>query len=112
MGSFYEKAILDDQLAPFFVNELGDDLKDEEWVDHIDLLADFWLAKLEGERTYIGNFVGAHIKLPHIKREVFARWLELFSETADEIYEPELATRFKKKGQELAKQFMKASIKI
>ena len=64
MTSFYEKAIHDEEIGCFFVNELGDDLTSEEWIDHIDLLADFWLAKLLGEKTYVGNFVGAHIKMP------------------------------------------------
>lgn len=112
MTSFYQKAIEDKELGPFFVDELGDDLEDEEWVAHIDLLADFWLAKLLRENTYVGNFVGAHIKMPHIKRETFARWLEIFAVTADEVYAPELAERFKKKGRELSKQFMRSSIKI
>lgn len=112
MTLFYEKAIDDQEIGHFFVNELGDDLSSEDWIEHIELLADFWLAKLLGERTYVGNFVGAHIKLPHIKRENFERWVELFSVTADELYVPELAERFKKKGVQFSKQFLRASIKI
>ena len=57
MTSFYEKAIHDDELAHFFRDEIGDDLSDEEWIEHIELLADFWLAKMLGEDTYYGNFV-------------------------------------------------------
>ena len=112
MTLFYEKAIEDEEIGYFFVNELGDDLTSEEWIDHIDLLADFWLAKLLNEKTYVGNFVGAHIKMPPIKREKFERWIEIFSVTADAVYVPELAERFKKKGVQFSKQFLRSSIKI
>ena len=112
MTLFYEKALNDKILAPFFVDELGDNLEDEEWVEHIELLADFWLAKLLGEDTYYGNFVGAHVKMPHIKQDSFTRWLELFSETSDEVYVPEVSTIFKKKGLQLSKQFKTSKKKI
>ncbi|MEN8303063.1 MAG: group III truncated hemoglobin [Campylobacterota bacterium] len=112
MTIFYEKAILDEEIGPFFTNELGDDLTSEDWVEHIELLADFWLAKLLGEDTYIGNFIGAHIKLPHIRRESFARWIELFSVTSDEVYTPELSKLFKKKGVEFSKEFMSTRLKV
>ena len=112
MTEFYKKAIDDDILGPFFIHELGDDIEDEDWVEHIDLLADFWLAKMLGENTYYGNFIGAHIKLPHIKKENFQRWVKLFSATADEVYVPDLAERFKKKGLQFSKEFMSSQLKI
>jgi len=112
MTAFYEKAIKDQELGPFFINEIGDDITDEDWTDHIELLADFWLAKLLGEDTYYGNFVGAHVKMPPIKRESFARWLELFSQTADEVYAPDTAELFKIKAIALVKEFFNTKKKI
>lgn len=112
MTAFYEKAIEDEVLAPFFINEISDDISDEDWVEHIELLADFWLAQLLGEDTYYGNFVGAHVKMPTIKRENFARWLELFTQTADEVYAPDTAEIFKKKALELVKEFFNSTKKI
>ncbi|MFT5659731.1 MAG: truncated hemoglobin YjbI [Sulfurimonas sp.] len=106
MTLFYEKAIDDEVLGPFFIHELGDDITDEDWVAHIDLLADFWLAELLGKDTYVGNFIGAHIKLPHIKKEAFSNWIKLFSAAADKVYVPELSERFKKHGILLSKQFI------
>ncbi|MDF1877808.1 group III truncated hemoglobin [Sulfurimonas sp. SAG-AH-194-L11] len=106
MTVFYENAILDPDLGPFFIHELGSDMSDEDWIGHIDLLADFWLAELLGHKTYIGNFIGAHIKLPYIKNELFAIWINLFSNAADTIYTPELATMFKEKGRELSREFI------
>lgn len=112
MTAFYERAIEDEMLAPFFINELGENLTDEDWVEHIELLADFWLAKILGEDTYYGNFIGAHAKMPHIKRENYDRWLELFSVTADEVYAPDIAAVFKKKGLQFTKQFLTTDKKI
>lgn len=112
MTSFYEKAIQDEELAPFFIDELGDDLAEEEWVEHIELLADFWLAEILGEDTYYGNFIGAHVKMPRIRKESLANWVELFTQTADEVYLPEVAEPLKKKGRQLAKQFMSSKKKI
>ncbi len=112
MTAFYTKAIEDQELAPFFIDEIGDDISDEDWIEHIELLADFWLAQLLGEDTYYGNFVGAHVKMPHIKRESFARWLELFSQTADEVYAPDTAEIFKKKAIALVKEFFSSPKKI
>ena len=106
MTLFYEKAILDEELGPFFTHELGDDISNDDWDAHIELLADFWLAELLGEKTYVGNFIGAHIKLPHIKNELFAIWLKLFCDAADSIYTPKTAEIFKERGKVLVKQFM------
>ncbi len=106
MRIFYENAILDPELGPFFTHELGDDILNDDWLAHIDLLADFWLAELLGHKTYKGNFIGAHIKLPYIKNELFSIWINLFSSAADTIYTPDIANIFKKKGRELSREFI------
>ncbi len=106
MTLFYKKAINDSVLASFFIDELGDDITSEDWIEHIELLADFWLAELLGEKTYKGNFVGAHIKLPRIKKETFSNWIELFSLSADEVYVADIANEFKKRGILLSQQFI------
>ena len=112
MRHFYEQAVLDPQIGPFFIHELGDDMDDEDWVEHIELLADFWLAKMLGHDTYYGNFVGAHVKLPRIKREHFDIWLRLFSLSADFVYTTEIAERFKKIAKVFTQQFLTTSKKI
>ncbi|MBL1242824.1 MAG: group III truncated hemoglobin [Sulfurimonas sp.] len=107
MTLFYKKAILDKDLGPFFTHELGDDMANDDWIAHIDLLADFWLAELLEQKTYKGNVIGAHIKLPHIKNELFAIWIKLFSSSVETIYTAEIANIFKKRGNELSQQFMR-----
>ncbi|MDQ7042465.1 MAG: group III truncated hemoglobin [Sulfurimonas sp.] len=105
MTLFYTKALKDKLLGPFFVHELGDDMQNDDWLEHIDLLADFWLTQLNGEDTYYGNFIGAHIKVSHITEESFVVWLELFSQAVDELYTQDIAKRFKEKGIKLAEEF-------
>lgn len=107
MTSFYVKAISDEEIGPFFINELGDDITNEDWKEHIELLADFWLAMLLNTGPYWGNPSGAHFGIPHLTRKSFMRWIELFSETADEVYAPDLSVRFKQKGIYLAEVFMR-----
>lgn len=112
MTSFYEKAMLDPDLGPYFINELGDDIANKEWVDHIELLADFWLAKILGEDTYYGSFIGAHVKMPTIHKETFTRWEDLFSVAADEVYTADIAQLFKKKALQFSKQFQSSKKKL
>jgi hemoglobin len=112
MSTFYQKVAKDNMLAPYFFEELGDDLNDTEWVEHVELLADFWMAHLLEKDTYFGNFIGAHAKMRHIKKEAYGRWLKLFEESADEIYTPDTAELFKKKALEFVKQFLSTNLKI
>ncbi len=106
MTSFYIKVIDDKVLSDFFTNELGDDIGNKDWEEHIELLADFWLAKLMDEDTYKGNVFGMHTRVAGIKRESFVRWMELFSISADEVYVPELSLVFKDKGRDFSEQFI------
>lgn len=107
MTLFYQRAIEDEELGPFFIHQLGDDIRNEDWVEHIELLADFWLAELLGEKTYKGNIYGAHIKVPHISRGSFMKWIELFSASADEIYAPDISDQLKKKGILFSEEFIR-----
>jgi hemoglobin len=45
--------------------------------------------------------MGTHAKHP-IRPEHFDRWLELWRETADDVFEPELAERFRAKADRIA----------
>ena len=107
MTLFYKRAIADKELGPFFVHQLGNDITHEDWIEHIELLADFWLAELLGEKTYKGNIYGAHIKVPHINRESFSKWIQLFSASADEVYISDISDRLKKKGIFFSEEFIR-----
>lgn len=106
MTSFYIKVIDDEMLAHFFTNELGDDINNEDWTEHIELLGEFWLAKLLGEKTYEGNVFGMHTRVQHISRESFVRWMELFTVSLDEVYVPDVANSFRDRAKLFSEQFI------
>jgi hemoglobin len=90
---FYQAVIPDSILGPIF------HAMHVDWSVHIPKLVDFWCARLLDQPGYVGNPVGAH--QPVLDRCPFgevelARWLELWTETVDELFVGDVA--------ELAKQ--------
>jgi hemoglobin len=73
---FYSKGIEDALLGPIF--SAIDNLD-----QHIGIIANFWSKSLLGTERYQGHPFGVHIDLP-VEPEHFARWLELFTESANE----------------------------
>ncbi|MBM3640769.1 MAG: group III truncated hemoglobin [Alphaproteobacteria bacterium] len=76
VGRFYAKGAEDQLLGPIFMAIDGLD-------EHMGIVANFWSKTLLGTEHYQGHPFAAHINLP-IEPEHFARWLELFSESANE----------------------------
>ncbi len=103
---FYEKAMLDNDIGHFFTLELGDELTNEDWIDHISRLVDFWGTVFLEERLYKSDPYGPHFTIIGLEKEHFTRWMHLFNETADEIYIPVIANKFKEKGLHYSKDFM------
>jgi len=104
---FYEKAMLDKDIGHFFILELGDDLTNEDWVDHISRLVDFWGTIFLEERLYNSDPYGPHFTIIGLEKEHFTRWMKLFNETADEIYIPVIAQKFKEEGLHYSEDFMR-----
>ncbi len=104
--SFYEMLIKDDLVGPFFIKALGDDLKNDKWYDHFRTLDNFWLMMMTGERGYMGDPFLPHVFIGRLTEETFERWLELFNKHIHEHFIPEIADKFYKKSEILAKQFM------
>ena len=75
---FYAKVREDDEIGPLFNQEV------QNWDAHLALLKDFWSTVLLATGKYKGNPLLAHFPLP-IEERYFARWLALFSETANEV---------------------------
>ncbi len=105
--SFYWKILKDDTVGPFFVAKLGDDMSNEYWKPHLELLINFWSSMMLGDGSYRGNPFAPHMSLGELNREVFERWLKLFFETLDEIYEPQVADVFKERSTIIAGNFMR-----
>ncbi len=107
MRLFYSKAMKDDNIGHYFLDTLGDEMNNALWRKHIDLLTDFWLTILAVERCYERDPYTPHVDLPALKREDFSQWKQLFFTSVDELYIPQIAERFKKKGEMFSKRFMR-----
>ena len=103
---FYTSVLKDDVLAPFFIKALGNDLKNGKWHEHLNTLYNFWMLMMTGTSPYQGHPYPPHAFLGLSNRDVFDRWLELFKETLDELFIPEISDKFYKKAEVLAEQFI------
>ena len=100
VDSFYDKVRKDTLLAPIFNNVIG-----EKWPEHLAKLYRFWQTVLLDQHSYEGSPFVPHSRLP-ISEEHFERWLHLFRETVDELFEGEKAIRAKWQGERMAEMFL------
>ncbi len=106
VDSFYPKVLKDEIVGPFFIQKLGSDINSKEWQEHLKLLGDFWAMTSLGDLTYQGSPLAPHFNLPGISKEAFIRWLTLFHQTVDEVYEGNAAEFFKQRSTNIANNFM------
>ena len=85
---FYAKVRRDPMIGPLFNAAIDD------WDAHLAPLRAFWSSVMLTTGRYKGNPMGAHLKHP-IRPEFFTRWLELWGETADELFVPAVAEQFR-----------------
>jgi hemoglobin len=83
---FYQAVVQDELLGPIF--------EGVDWGAHLPKMVDFWCDRLLGIPGYQGNPVGAH--QPVLDRFPFGdaeldRWLELWTETVEELFTGETA---------------------
>jgi hemoglobin len=93
--TFYRRTSQDPVLGPIFAEQIDD------WDVHIAKLCDFWssVALLTGR--YHGTPMAAHMPMP-LGRTEFARWLEIFAETAKDVCPPEAAAHFVERANRIA----------
>ena len=56
--AFYANVLQDEVLAPFFINALGHDMKNDKWYEHLITLDNFWLGlmlKDDSKGTRLSN---------------------------------------------------------
>ncbi|GJM33792.1 MAG: hypothetical protein DHS20C18_27930 [Saprospiraceae bacterium] len=90
---FYGKLLDDALLAPIFLEVAKIDLP-----KHLPILFDFWESVLFQAGKYKNNALEIHLDL-HLEHRLeeahFERWLVLFNETVDELFEGEKAKQAK-----------------
>ena len=105
--NFYRRVLKDDIVGSFFIAKLGDDMSNEYWKPHLELLVNFWASIALNDTSYRGNPFAPHMHLGELSREVFEQWLILFYATLDEVYEPQIADQFKERSSIIAGNFMR-----
>ena len=104
---FYSKILKEDnEVSKVFVSKLGDDLNNDHWKEHIEILTNFWAMIALQEENYHGNPMMAHFDLP-LTRDMFGSWLVMFFEVVDSLYEDHLGMVFKSRAQNIAGNFMR-----
>ena len=102
---FYEKALSDPIIGFFFTQ-----VTDLEVESHVPKVVNFWETMLFGENImersyYSGNMLKAHVDVDakaRIQTGHFTRWLYLFHNTVDSLYEGARADLLKEKATKMA----------
>lgn len=98
---FYGKALSDPVLAEPFAELRANGLR-----SHLPVMCDFWETVLFRAGRYRGNALSVHRAL-HARHPLsarhFVRWLTLWTETVDELYQGPHADRAKLQGGRIAK---------
>lgn len=98
--SFYSKVLQDDLLAHFFAYA-----KEHKWEEHLQTLDSFWNSIIFYKNDYLGNPMQVHKTLhafKHLQHRDFERWLQLFNQTVDELFEGEKAELAKQRAMSIA----------
>lgn len=99
VNSFYEKVQRDPLIGPVFHGVIKDN-----WPTHLDTMYRFWNAALFQVREYSGNPFLKHAAMP-LEAIHFQRWLDLFNETVDSLFEGEVAEDAKFRAHVMASTF-------
>ncbi len=97
---FYEKVLTDEKIG-FIFNEVAQINLEH----HMPVMYDFWETTLFHNNIYRGNPMQVHLDLhtkSKLKKEHFDRWLQLFMETIDNLFEGEKAELAKTRALSIA----------
>lgn len=100
VATFYGRIRQDPELGPIFAAVIGAD-----WTPHLKTMCNFWSSVMLTSGRYKGRPIPAHIKIDQIQPQHFARWLELFTATARELFNPVLAGAFIDRANRIAESF-------
>ena len=97
VGRFYASVRRDPLLGPVFDGAI------EDWPHHLELLQAFWSSVMLTSGRYKGRPLPAHVKhAPAMTPERFERWLALWRETANALFEPAPAAALVEKAERIA----------
>ncbi|MBD1546129.1 group III truncated hemoglobin [Roseibium aggregatum] len=88
VDTFYGRIQEDDRLGPVFDGRLNG-----RWEPHLEKMKAFWRSVLLKTGEYKGQPVPTHTKLKEVVSDDYRIWLELFRETAFDVFKDEAAAR-------------------
>lgn len=97
--TFYGKVEKDERLGYIF-----NDFAEVDWDHHLPRMVDFWSNLIFHTGRYNGRPFRQHLPLP-IQKNDFLRWITLFTETVDELFEGEKAEFTKEMAAKIAASF-------
>lgn len=97
VDGFYAKVRRDPELAPIFLRAIPGD-----WGPHLNKMYAFWSSVMLRTGRYKGNPVVKHFAVPGIQPPLFERWLALFKETADELFDDAISAEFQARAERIA----------
>jgi hemoglobin len=101
VNGFYDKVKLDEMLGPIFTVAIP-----VNWQVHLPVMYQFWENAIFYTGGYTGNPMATHV---HLHKKIgltaaqFDRWIKLFNQTADELFEGEKASLAKLRAYSIAK---------
>jgi hemoglobin len=102
--AFYGSAMEDERIGWIFTEVAELDLE-----AHIPVIASFWATNLLGAKSYSGGAFGPHARLHEkaggLRKEHFERWLVLWCQTVDELFDGPIAASAKVHGLRVANAF-------
>jgi hemoglobin len=97
VDTFYERVRADRLIGPLFHDAIGD------WPEHLDKLQAFWSSVMLTSGRYKGQPLPAHIRHgARIDAAAFDRWLALWAQVTDAMFDPAIAARFQEKAARIA----------
>lgn len=109
VNRFYGK-VRKDQVIGYVFN----DVMQVHWETHIPRIIDFWEAVLFRETLFDGNPLEKHLGVDRkepLERAHFDRWLMLFHQTLDELFQGEKAEEAKYRSVNIADVFLQHILK-
>ena len=99
VNTFYDKVQKDDYIGPIFNEKIG-----HRWPEHLEKMYRFWQTVLLEVHSYSGSPFPPHKHLP-IDKEHFDRWMQLFIETNDTLFQGPIAEEAKLRAKNMADMF-------
>lgn len=100
VNQFYQKIRQDAELGPIF-----DEIAQVDWDVHLPKMYDFWEGILFGTLNYAGRPMPPHFRLTQkhtLTPAHFDRWLALFFENVDDLFEGDKAQEVKYRAYSIA----------